>query len=326
MSIQLSLACGDYEITRPIVEGRVQLEGIDLTVLTDDKERFFRLDRRRECDISELNILQYFRSRELSDEFVALPIFLHRRFRHSSIFVNEHAGIRTPEDLKGRKVGIGGVEPAAAIWIRGILNDDYGVGQDDVDWIDVFGRFGRIPDGWDQPLGFEDGRNRLRIDQMLVDGDLAATVSAYNPPTFGQQGSPVRRLFEDFLEVELDYYRRTKIFPIMHVLTVKRDVIERYPWAPASIAAGFAEAKRIATERLRDPRVMPLSIWQWALQLQREVMGPDPWRYGLDDSNRAAVQTAIRYCYEQGLTTTMPSVESLFVQTDDYSEFSKHPV
>lgn len=324
--VELSLACGDYEITRALSDGRVVPDGIDLVVLTRDKERFFRIDRRNECDVAELNLIKYLEAREAGEPLSALPIFLHRRFRHSSIFVNTGAGITKPEDLRGRPVGIGGYTPAAAVWLKGILGDQYGVQLDEVDWVDVFGRFGRLPDGQAEPLDPRDGASRLRIDELLATGVVHATLSAYNPVPIVRGDPRVARMFPDFETVEADYFRRFGIFPIMHALTIKDEVLESYPWAAASLAEAFTAAKDTAIARLRDPRVLPFAFWQSAMRRQEELLGPDPWAYGLTDGNRRAVETAVRYANEQGLTSTRPSVEELFLPVDDYSELSRHPV
>jgi 4,5-dihydroxyphthalate decarboxylase len=324
--INLSLACGDYEITRALTEGQVAPDGIDLVVLTHDKERFFRLDRRDECDISELNIVKYLQARDAGEPISALPIFLHRRFRHGSIFVNTESGVREPRDLVGRQVGIGGYTPAAAVWLKGILGDQYGVRLKDVDWIDVFGEFGRLPDGQSEPLDPKDGASRLRIDALLETGEVQATISAYNPTAFVRGDPRVARMFPDFESVEKEYFRGFGIFPIMHVLTIKDEVVTQHPWAPASIAEAFSGAKHLALERLRDPRVLPFAFWQSSMGSQEQLMGSDPWAYGLTSGNRRALEAVIRYAKEQELIAGLHAVDDLFLPVDDYSALSKHPV
>lgn len=315
--LPLSLACGDYEITRALLEGSIRPDGVELHALSEDKERIYRLDRRNECDISEFNIVQYLRARERGEPLTAIPVFLHRRFRHGSVFVNTRSGIRTVADLAGSAVGIGGYEPAAAVWIRGILQDEHGLDLAKVDWQDVFGSFGRLPDGQQDPLSPTDSAARHRIDQLLTSGIIGATVSAYHPPSFLAGDPSVARLFPDFPEVERAYYARTGVFPIMHVLTIKQEVVERHPWVPASLMTAFTAARHQAMQRLRNPRALPLAFVQDAWDEQDRIMGTDPWRYGLTPGNEHAIELIVRYAYEQGITTTQAAVASLFTAVDE---------
>ncbi|WP_028267866.1 hypothetical protein [Arthrobacter sp. MA-N2] len=317
--VHLSLACGDYEITRSLAEGTTTPDGIELTVLTEDPERIFRLDRRNECDISEFNVVQYLKSRDKNDDLLAIPVFPHRRFRHGSIFVNSNAGIKAPQDLIGRSVGIGGFEPAAAIWIRGTLQDQYGVKLHDVDWQDVFGILGRLPDSQSKPANPKDANSRFLIDELLTNGALAGLVSAYFPPAFLAGDHRIDRLFPDYQAVESDYFRTSGIFPIMHLITIKAEVVDKNPWIPSSLMAAFSASKRKAMERLRNPRVAPMAFWQSSLETQTELMGPDPWEYGLTPGNRKALQTVARYAAEQGITSRELDIEKLFLTTDDFS-------
>lgn len=312
----MSLACGDYEITRPLAEGTVHADGIDLTVLTEDKERIFRLDRRNECDVAEFNIVQYLKAKEVGAPLTALPIFPHRRFRHGSIFVRADEDITSPRDLVGRSMGIGGYEPAAAFWIRGILQDQFGVQLTDIDWQDVFGLLGRLPDGQTSPADATDAKSRYLVDELLLEGRISGVASAYVPTAFLDGDPRVRRLFSDYKAVELDYFQQFRIFPIMHVVTINEDLVSRHPWIPASLSAAFAEAKRQTYDRLRNPRVLPLAFWQHAFDEQRELLGRDPWEFGLTPNNRRALEAIIRYAAEQGVIHKQPDVESLFVPVD----------
>jgi 4,5-dihydroxyphthalate decarboxylase len=310
--ISLSLACGDYEITRPIIEGVVEIEGADVTVLTGDKERIFRPDRRAECDVAEFNLIQYLKAREAGAAITAVPVFLHRRFRHGSIFVSEESRIHEAAQLAGRRVGVGGFEPAAVIWIKGILQDQYGVAADDVDWVDVFGLLGRLPDGWDAPADKADPMSRFLIDEELLAGRLDAMASAYLPKAFLGGDPRIRRLFADYEEEERSYFRQFGVFPIMHLLTVDSELVERHPWLPASLSSAFARAQRIALARLRDPRVLPLAFAFKAFEDQSALMGDNPWQVGLTEGNARAIDAAVRYAFEQGITTTRPEARDLF--------------
>ncbi|ROO86159.1 4,5-dihydroxyphthalate decarboxylase [Actinocorallia herbida] len=314
--LTLSLACGDYEITRALLDGTVRPDGIDLVPLSDDKERIFRLDRRNEVDVSEFNIVQYLRAKEQGEPLTAIPVFPHRRFRHGSIFVHTGSGIESVADLTGRAVGIGGFEPAAAVWIRGILQDEHGLDLDKVDWVDVFGGFGRLADGQQAPLAPTDSAARHRIDDLLTSGGIAATVSAYHPPSFLAGDPAVARLFPDYADVEKRYYAKTGVFPVMHVVTIRQEVVDRHPWVPNSLLAAFTTARRQAMERLRNPRTLPFAFVQDAWREQDALLGKDPWQYGLTDGNVRAMELIVRYAREQRITTGAPSAASLFSPVD----------
>lgn len=315
-TLALSLACGDYEITRALVDGSIRPEGIELHALCEDKERIYRLDRRNEVDIAEFNVVQYLRAKERGEPLTAIPVFPHRRFRHGSIFVNRRGGIRTIADLEGKAVGIGGYQPAAAVWIRGILQDEHGLDLAKVDWQDVFGGFGRLPDGQPEALSATDHAARHRIDDLLVSGAISATVSAYHPPAFLAGDPSIARLFPDFERVEKAYYAKTKVFPIMHVLTIKQQIVDRHPWVPASLMAAFTASRRLAMQRLRNPRTLPLAFIQDVWGEQDRLLGTDPWQYGMTSANERAMQLIIRYAREQGITTGQPQMSALFSPVD----------
>lgn len=316
-NLELSLACGHYEITRALIDGTVRPDGIDLTVLSHDKERIYTIGRRDEVDLCEFNVMEFFRQAGLGHPILALPIFTHRRFRHGSIYINTEAGITSPADLSGRAVVIGGYRAAATIWIRGILQDEYGVALGDVDWIDVFGILGRLPEGQAEP--FESTTARLEADKVLLSGEAAAMISPYIPRAFLDGDPRVQRLFPDTRAVEAEYFARTGIFPIMHAITVRRSIIEEHPWVPESVTAAFTEAKRVALERLRNPRVLPLAFWQYALEEQNETMGEDPWEYGLTKGNRTALDAALRYATAQEICRPGLHIDELFLDVQNTS-------
>jgi 4,5-dihydroxyphthalate decarboxylase len=186
-----------------------------------------------------------------------------------------------------------------------------------VDWQDVFGGFGRLPDDQPEPLSPTDSAARHRIDELLTSGALAATVSAYHPPSFVAHDPAVARLFPNFAEVEREYYESTGVFPVMHVVTIKSEIVDANPWVPASLMAAFTAARKLAMDRLRNPRTLPLAFVQEVWHDQDEMLGPDPWRYGLTDANERAVELIVRYAQEQGITKTRPAVADLFSPVDD---------
>lgn len=316
--LPLSLACGDYEILRALKDGTVMPDGIDLTVLTGDRTRILRTDRREECDLAEFNVVGYLMDREHDDDLVALPVYPHRRFRHGFAFVREGSGIESPADLVGRRVGIRGRTPAAVIWLRGILADFYGLGYDRVQWIDNFGVLGEPSDA--RPEGeLTIAANNALIDEALLGGELDAVLSPSFPPAFVRGDPRIRRLFPDYASEEVAYYRQTGIFPIMHVVVLRRSLVARHRWVPSSMAFAFERAKTAAYERLRNPRTLPMAFFQRAWEEQIELLGPDPWRYGLGGANRDNLATIMRYAHEQGLLASRPSVEDVFVPLGDDS-------
>jgi 4,5-dihydroxyphthalate decarboxylase len=306
--LPLTLSCGVYELTRAIVSGEVKADGIDLTVLPEDRFRIYSLRRRNEADICEFNVTEYLRARENGHRLVAFPIYPHRRFRHGYFFVNPAAGIREPADLAGRRAGILGMTPAAGVWMRGILQDHHGVALDAVDWLE-------------NPLeamdGSEDAASPDAVsEEMLLAGELDLALTPRVPPSFARHDPRIVRLFPDHVQQSLDYYRETGIFPIMHVMTVREEIVEQHPWVAASIFAAFEEAKRIGYARAADPRLTPLAFFETAWEDQLALLGPDPWEYGLSAANRHNLETVVRYTREQGRITREPSLSELFVEVD----------
>jgi len=322
--LPLSLACGDYEIMRPLIDGTVQPDGIELTVLSKDRARILQTSRRKECDLAEFNITRYFSDSETDPDLFALPVFPHRRFRLAFIFVNTAAGIKEPHDLIGRSLVIRGERPAAAIWLRGMLNEHFGVPYDQLKIVDPMGILGAVPasgiagvgpDGW-----------QARSEQMLLDGEVDALISAGVPASFVAGDPRIARLFPDFNDRDVAYYRETKIFPIMHAVTIQRSLIERAPWAPINLLRAFSEAKAIAYNRAVNPRTAPLGFFQKAWEDQQSILGPDPWAYGMNDANRHNLETILRYSAEQGLVKSTSALDELFVNLDEakLSRFAGH--
>jgi len=312
--LALTLACGDYEIMRALADGRVRPDGIDLLVLTRDRTRILRSARRDECDLTEFNLVGYLIDRLSDERLTALPVFPHRRFRHGFVFVNSDSGITGPADLRGRRVGIRGRVPAAAVWMRGILADYHDVPYDSVQWIDLFGIMGEPPDGAADAGGIAE--SNVRIDEMLLAGELDAIITPSFPRAFITGDKRIRRLFPDYKQADLSYYEKTGIFPIMHAVVFSKDLVTAHPWLPASMAYAFEESKQAAYERVRNPRVLPLAFFQTAWEEQRDVLGSDPWEYGLGPANRRNLETIIRYTAEQGLIPSRPEVREVFVPLD----------
>lgn len=315
----LTVACGDYDRTKALQDGTVQPEGIRLNYIPmQSEEIFWRMTSHLEFDASEMSLANYviLLSRGQAP-FVAIPVFPSRLFRHGCIFVHADSGIRRPEDLKGKRVGTPEYAMTATVWIRGFLKDDYGVGPEDVLWLtggqETPGRKERVelrlPPGVEvRPIP----ENRT-LNDMLERGEIDALISARIPAAILRGSPKVRRLFPDYREVEADYYRRTGIFPIMHVVVIRKDVYERHPWTAASLFKAFEEAKERAFQRMRITNA-PVYMLPWLfaeVESLRELFGPDWWPYGIEP-NRGTLETLVRYLAEQGLIERTLKIEEIF--------------
>ncbi|WP_042265223.1 ABC transporter substrate-binding protein [Paraburkholderia heleia] len=318
--IQLTLAVGDYEITRPLRDGTVQAEGIDLTVLTgmDSITRHWRFLRNNEFDAAEISASSYIVSRDRDLPFRAIPVFPHRRFRHGFIYINRNKGIEKPADLIGKKIGVKAYQVTAVLWLRGMLEHEYGVPHRSIDWYSDL----------DEDLDFRPPEGvrltRVRDDQsvetMLAEGELDALLHPDIIEPIVRKDPRVGRLFENPKAAEIEYYQRTGIFPIMHFVGLKQELVERHPWVPRSLAKAFEQAKAIGMKRMRNPRVAPLAWYQEALEEQDALLGDDPWEYGLSAANVKNIETLMGYSHEQGLIRRMIPMNELFL---DLSEGTK---
>ncbi|MDO8690996.1 MAG: ABC transporter substrate-binding protein [Dehalococcoidia bacterium] len=317
--LHLTLACGDYDRTRALKDGSVQPQGIDLTYLTyRPSEIFWRMFKFEEFDVSEMSLSSYVleRSRGIN-RFIAIPVFPSRMFRHGFIFVNTGSGIQRPEDLIGKRVGVPEYQQTASVWIRAFLQHDYGVTPDQVFWVQ-----GGLEDPGRQekvelclPAGIRiqpapEGRS---LSAMLEAGELDALVTARFPTCFINGSANVRRLFPDYRTVEIDYFRRTGIFPIMHTVVMRDQLYREHPWVATSLYYAFCEAKAVCYDRMVDSAALGCTL-PWflpELENERQVLGHDLWPYGLS-ANRATLDAFVQYSIEQGLAERKLEVESLF--------------
>jgi 4,5-dihydroxyphthalate decarboxylase len=276
--------------------------------------------RYREFDCSEMSLSSYVASLNNQDPpFIAIPAFPSRYFRHSCIFVAAKSGIRKPEELKGKRVGVPEYQMTAPVWIRGILSDDYGVKVTDVEHLSG----GEEEPGRDEKLKLDlPSSIRLKpigpqqtLSRMLAAGELDALVTARAPSTFKSQPDAVKRLFPNYVELEKEYYRRTKIFPIMHTLVIRRDVYAANPWVAQSLYKAFVAAKAKAYELYDQTAALPAMVPWLVPQLEeaRREMGEDWWPYGLEP-NRRVLETFLRYHHEQGLSKRRFTPEELFAR------------
>ena len=312
-NIQLTLACGDYEIVRPLIDGRVKADGIDLTILTkmDSATRHWRFIRSNEFDLAELSASSYLAARDNNLPFRAIPVFLHRRFRHGFMYINTGKGIAKPKDLIGRKIGVKTLMTTAVLWMRGILEHEYGVPLKSIEW------FAELEDDVEVKLPADLKLTRLppdkSVETMLAEGELDAVLHSDLIKPMLAKDKRVARLFPDPKKEEVAYYQKTGIFPIMHVLGLRQSLAEQHPWVAVNLFRAFNEAKAIAMARMQNPRIVPLAWYRDAWEEQERILGTDPWEYGLTDKNRKNLETLIGYSHEQGLIKKKPAPEQLFL-------------
>ena len=317
--LKITLACWDYDRTRALVDGRVQVDGVDLNYLSlPVEETFFRMLRRREFDAAELSLSSYCVSLLRDDPaFIAIPVFPSRFFRHSCIFVSARSGIREPGDLVGKRIGVPEYQMTAPVWIRGILQDEYGIDPSSVAYFsggeEEPGREEKLklnlPERFRlQPIGREQ-----TLSRMLADGEIDALHTARAPSTFYSEPGKVRRLFDDPVAVERAYFAKTGIFPIMHVVALRRDVYNANPWVAQSLFKAFVAAQRITYDDLMVSAALKTMLpWQIAsVEETIRCMGEDWWSYGFA-KNRHVLDVFTRYHHEQGLSQRKLAPEELF--------------
>jgi 4,5-dihydroxyphthalate decarboxylase len=314
--LRLSLACWDYDRTRALIDGRVPVDGVELIYhALPVEETFFRMMRHREFDAAELSLSSYVVSTFRDNPFVAIPVFPSRYFRHSCIFVSGKSGITEPKDLIGKRVGVPEYQLTANVWIRGILADEYGVPIDSVTYLtggeETPGRIEKIalqlpPEIRIEPIGQEQ-----TLSAMLASGEIDALYAPRKPSTYVTNG--VRRLWEDYVPVEREYYQRTGIFPIMHVIAIRREIYEANRWLATALFKAFKAAQTIAYEDLRVTAALKTMLpWSVAEEERtRALMGADFWPYGFP-ANEHVLETFTRYHHEQGLSPQKRAPRELF--------------
>ncbi len=316
--LSLTLAISRYDHVRDLTAGEIAIDGVVLTALDLPVEEIFhRFLKYREWEISELSLAKYAALVSQGDPpFTAIPVFPSRIFRHSSIYVRAGGPIKTPGDLKGRRIGIPEWAQTAAVYSRGLLVEDYGLNLGDVEWIQAGvnepGRREKV--ALQLPPGVRvTPRPDTSLDAMLLDGEVDAVLSAHAPAS-AEAGDPrVARLFTDYRAVEEDYWRRTRVFPIMHVIAIRREVVERFPWVPMSLMKAFEEAKRRSLQRVVEFTASryPLPWLADVAARRRDLFGGDPFAYGIE-ANRTTLDTFLRWASEQGICRRRLAPEDLF--------------
>ena len=316
--LQLSIAMGDYDRTRALLDGSVQIDGVDPVFMTlSPEEMFFRAMRSGDFDISELSFSSYLVKHSKGDcPYIAVPVFLSRAFRHTSIYVRKDR-IERPEDLKGKRIGLPEYQLTAHVWARALLQDDFGVRPSDVQWvrggIESPGRPEKIRLQLPADVRIEDAPEGTTISELLDRGEIDGFI-APRPPSAAALANPnVGWLFDDPTAVAKDYFRRTGVFPIMHVCAVRKTLAQQHPWLPMALTKAFTQAKDAALEKLSDTSAtkVTLPFVEEQLKAARETMGADFWSYGVA-ANRRTLETFVRHHHAQGLSARLVTIEELF--------------
>ena len=328
----LTFACGLYDRMVPLYTGDVKPEGIDLRFIVNDSPReiFDRMARNQEFDACEMSSSETIaRAVAGQSPFVAIPAFPSRVFRHSFIFINRKSGIRSPKHLEGKRVGVPLYTMTAAIWIRGHLQHDYGVDLAKIHWVQGAtnqpGSHGSptvLP--LLKPVSIENNHSDKSLSQLLEAGEIDAIAGAEIPAAHGVNPD-VERLFPNFREVEADYFKRTKIFPIMHVLAIKRAVYEKHPFVATSLYNACCEARAMAIAKMRDVGALRFML-PWLISDFHEideVFGKDFWPYGVEE-NRPTLEALVTYLYEQSMISRKIPIEEIFVPTYGYPNVGDH--
>lgn len=328
MPLTLSFACPPYDRILPLASGRVLPEGINLIHLPlEVEEIFWRQLRNQEFDVSESSLSSYVMLRSRGDErFIAIPVFTSRMFRHACVFINTHKGIRKPQDLKGRVVGLPEYQITAVVWIRGIFQDEYGVFPKDVHWRsggeEEPGRKEKIKLQLPPQIDFQPIAPDKFLSQMLDEGEIDAMFTARAPSCFTKGSPNVARLFENYREVEEAYYQKTGIFPIMHAVILKREIYAKNPWIAMNLYKAFCEAKKIVMHAYSQTHALHVAL-PWIhdeIERTKMTLGADWWSYGIL-KNRHVLETFLRYHHEQGLSQRLMTVEELFAPETLDEEF-----
>ncbi len=317
-NLPLTIACGPYDRMGGIADGRVQVEGIEpiYVSIKSGPEIFARMIKNKEFDVSEMSASTYMSARTRGDfPFVAIPVFPSKSFRHSFIFINKKSGIRVPSDLMGRRVGMMGYGQTAAVWIRGMLEEDFGIDLRKVSWLEggsdapyVAGKNITLPAG----INIEVIPDTVAMSDLLSRGEIDAMFGARHPASFGKTPDVIR-LFPNYREIEQDYFRRTGIFPIMHTIVIREELYERHRWIAASLYKAFEEAKRLADRDMRFSGAMRYALPWLAHDIDEidDLFNGDPFCYGVG-ANRASLSALARYLRNQGFIDRPIDVDAIF--------------
>ena len=326
-NVELTAALGNYDRHRPLFSGEVRAEGIDLKAFPMTiEEIFWRQAQFQDFDVCEFAGASYIilKARD-ANPFTAIPVFPSRSFRHNAVYINTGSGIEKPQDLKGKRMGVPEYEMTAMLWIRDFLEKDYGVKPADMEWFTGGQRgLGRKPRvTYDLPGGVvvHPPAPDKSLDNMLDSGEIDALMAARIPEPMARGSTNITRLFPDFRKVEADYFRRTGLFPIMHTVVIRNEIIEKYPWVPMNLYWAFSRAKDLAIEWLRDTianaATLPTTIA--AVEEDLALMGEDYWPYGAE-LNRKHYGYLAKLAFEQSIAVREVPYEELYAPAC-YDEF-----
>lgn len=320
--LKLSMSVGNYDRTQALFDGRVQVEGCDITAVPlEPEEAFHRAFRYGEFDITEISMSSHMMTTARGDnQYVAVPAFLSRVFRQSGIYVRTDRGIDRPQDLKGKRIGVPEYQITANVWIRGILEEEFGVKPSDIHWrrggIEEAGRGERAPISLPDSVDLQQIPDDKTLSGMLEAGELDGYIGARAPSCFLRGAPHVGRLFKDYIQDEKDYFRRTRIFPIMHMVGIRKTLVEQHPWLAVSVYKAFLKAKALAVHELNEICHLAVSL-PWMVHHHNEakaLMGEDYWPYGLD-ANRHVIEKFAQYHHGQGLSVRQVAAEELFARS-----------
>jgi len=316
--LQLSVAIGDYDRMRPLVDGSVQIDSIDAQfMLLDPEEIFFRAFRHADFDVCELSLSSYsVKTAAGTSPYIAVPVFPSRAFRHTSVYVRTDR-IKSPADLKGRRVGVPEYQLTANIWVRLFLEEDYGIRPSDVTWVrggyEHPGRIEKISLNLPSDVRIENARADATISDLLASGEVDAVIGPRAPSCFDRGNPNVGYLFPDPQATATDWYKRTRLFPIMHTLGIRRALAEKHPWLPVAITKAFERSKAVALAKLSDTSAtkVTLPFVEEQLGAARRLMGADFWSYGFEP-NREVLRRFLERHHAEGLSSRLLSPEDLF--------------
>lgn len=310
-NLPLTLACGEYDRTEALIAGSVQPAGIDLTVvpLSDAWLRHERMIRHAAYDVAELSMSSYLMAKERQQKLIAIPVFPYRMFRHQFILIRRGRGIERPQDLAGKRVGTSMYQTTTMLWVRGLLQHEYGVAPASIQWVTDREELVplRLPE-----VTIEVLTPPQTVESRFAQGDLDALVLIEEIPESLWEDPLTARLFPNFPAVEQDYWRRTGIFPMMHAVVMAEALAQRHPWAAMNLYDAFAASLSVSEARERHPRVVNLAWASAYFESERQLFGGHPYTYGIA-RNRASLDALVQYSYEQGLTRRRFSLEELFV-------------
>ncbi|MAH83433.1 MAG: hypothetical protein CBB68_03605 [Rhodospirillaceae bacterium TMED8] len=325
--MKLTLTCWNYDRVQPLLDGSIKIPGIELDCKISYPSKIFsKAFTEAPFDISELSASSYIMQHAKGEcAYIALPIFVSRAFRHGGFYINTHKGISEPIDLEGKRVGVPEYQMTMALWARGLLADEYGVNTETLIYrtggTNAPGRKERLVLTLPDHIDINPISESQTLNSLLVSGELDAVIAPSPPLAFTDGVPEVQRLFPEVKSAEQDYFRRTGIFPIMHVIGVRHSLVENYPWLPLALFDAFEAARKLTEVRLKTTATASANRIQipWLGNEWEEtvaLMGESFWTYGVDQ-NEAALTALCRYAFEQHLAPKLLSIDDLFYREDN---------